>query len=85
MRVFDAHIRLEAIYGENRNYILQTIPHIGRLLDSSIDQTLQWAQHLVIAQKQSGEILARIRASNVPILDLVTLGTPAVARQPLQV
>ena len=85
VRVFDAHVRLEAIYGENRKYILQTIPHIGRLLDSSIDQTLEWAQHLVIAQKQSGEILERIRASNVPTLDLVTVGTPAVARQPLQV
>jgi len=85
VRVFDAHVRLEAIYGENRKYILQTIPHIGRLLDSSIDQTLQWAQHLVIAQKQSAEILARIRASNVPTLDLVTEGTPTVARQPLQV
>ncbi len=43
VRVFDPHIQLEAIYGGNRQFILKVIPHIGRLLDSSLDQTLAWA------------------------------------------
>jgi GDP-mannose 6-dehydrogenase len=71
VRVYDSHIQLESIYGANRRFILEVIPHIGRLLDSTLDQTLAWAQHVVVAQKQSPEIVARIRASGLPVLDLV--------------
>ncbi len=38
VQVFDPHVRLEAIYGSNRDFILQTIPHIGRLLTDSLDR-----------------------------------------------
>ena len=71
VRVFDPHIQMEAIYGSNRNFVLQQIPHIGRLLDSSLDQTLQWADHLVIAQKPSPEMATRLQAANLPVTDLV--------------
>ena len=37
VRVFDPHIQLDAIYGTNRSFILDVIPHIGRLLQSSLD------------------------------------------------
>ena len=60
LRVFDPRIRLDSIYGSNRKFILETIPHIGRLLASSLDQVLAWADHLVVAQKQS----ARNRRAN---------------------
>ena len=70
VRVFDPHIRLDAIYGSNRNFILQTIPHIGRLL-SDLDDILRWADHLVLAQKQNAAIMERIRATGLPIVPLV--------------
>jgi hypothetical protein len=65
---------LDAIYGSNRNFILETIPHIGRLLTGSLDQLLEWADHLVLAQKQNVETTRRIRASGVPVLGLVSSG-----------
>ncbi len=71
IRVFDPRIRLDAIYGSNRNFILETIPHIGRLLTANLDQLLEWADHLVIAQKQNAEAARRIQASAIPALDLV--------------
>lgn len=71
VRVFDPHIRLDVIYGSNRNYILQQIPHIGRLLDSSIDDTIAWANHLVLGQKLSPENAAKVAASGLPVTDLV--------------
>ncbi len=71
VRVFDPHIQLDDIYGSNRQFLLETIPHIGKLLDRNLSDTLGWAQHLVIAQKQQGEIARRILASGLPILDLV--------------
>lgn len=70
VRVFDPHIRLDAIYGSNRNFILETIPHIGRLL-AGLDQVLDWADHLVLAQRQDAETMERIRASGIPVVALV--------------
>jgi len=70
VRVFDPHIRLEAIYGSNRNYILETIPHIGRLLDDRLEDTLAWAEQIVIAQKQTHEAERKILESGLPVLDI---------------
>jgi GDP-mannose 6-dehydrogenase len=80
IRVFDPHIRIDEIYGSNKNFILNTIPHISRLMDGSLEQLLGWSQYLVIAQKQSLEAVQQIEASGLPILDLVgtSLTRPAV-------
>ena len=71
VKVFDPHIRLDAIYGTNRTFILESIPHIGRLLETGLEQVLAWAEHLVVAQKQEEQVLERIRASGIPVIDLV--------------
>ncbi len=86
VRVFDPHIRMEEIYGANKNFILNTIPHVGRVLDNRIEDTLGWAQHLVVTQKQSEEGAAKIRESGLPVLDLAgsvgaTSGVPISARR----
>ncbi len=70
LRVFDPQIRLDRIYGSNQQFILSAIPHISRLLDSDLDQTLAWAEHLVIAQKPAPAFAERIRQSGRPALDL---------------
>src|ERR1700693_1486291 len=71
VRVFDPHIQMDAIYGSNRNFILESIPHIGRLLAGSLEQVLTWADQLVLAQKQDAETMRRIQASGIPLLALV--------------
>jgi GDP-mannose 6-dehydrogenase len=70
VRVFDPHIQLDSIYGSNRNFILNAIPHIGRLLDGSLEDLVRWADHLVITQKPGATTAARIRESGLPVLDL---------------
>jgi len=80
VRVYDPHIRLDSIYGSNRNFILNAIPHIGRLLEPEIDTLVIWADHLVIAQKPSEALASRIVASGRPTLDLV--GSLAAAAAP---
>ena len=71
VRVFDPHIHLDMIYGSNRNFILESIPHIGRLMEAQFESLLTWADYLVVAQKQSDAIVAKIRDSGLPVLDLV--------------
>ncbi|MGD0300234.1 MAG: nucleotide sugar dehydrogenase [Bryobacteraceae bacterium] len=79
VRVFDPHIRMDTIYGSNRNFILESIPHISRLLGADLEQVLGWADHLVLAQKQSAETMQRIHTSGIPLMALVngTLGNSA--------
>ncbi len=71
VRVFDPHIRLDEIYGANRTFILESIPHIGRLLAANLEQVLGWADHLVLAQKQSETTMEMIRNSGLPVTGLV--------------
>ena len=71
VRVYDPHIRVEGIYGTNRDFLLNAIPHIGRLMQTSLDGVLGWADHLIVAQKPSPDLVARIRACGLPVLDIV--------------
>jgi GDP-mannose 6-dehydrogenase len=71
VQVFDPRIRLDGIYGSNRSFILEAIPHIGRLLTGSLEQILEWADHLVVAHKQASATTERIQASGLPVLGLV--------------
>jgi GDP-mannose 6-dehydrogenase len=70
VRVFDPHIRLEEIYGSNRNFILNAIPHIGRLMTSDVNDLLNWADYVVVTQKQSGPLAEAIGNCGRPVLDL---------------
>jgi GDP-mannose 6-dehydrogenase len=80
IRVYDPHISLDSIYGSNRNFILNAIPHIGRLLQSEIASLLTWADHLVVVQKPGEELARAIAGSGLPVLDLV--GSSAVVVNP---
>ena len=70
LRVYDPHIQMEKIYGSNRDYILNAIPHIGKLLTASFEELAGWADHLVITQRPSAELAAQIRATGKPVLDV---------------
>lgn len=79
VRVYDPHIQMDAIYGSNRNFILHSIPHIGRLLDSNLDTLLSWADYLVVAQKQTDAVARQLRESGLPMLDLINNSAPVEA------
>lgn len=70
VRVFDPHIQLNQIYGSNQRFLLGAIPHIGKLLDSSLDEVLGWAECMVLMQKASPAAQEKIAASGLPVLDL---------------
>ena len=59
LRVYDPHIQMDQIYGSNRDYILNAIPHIGKLLTAGFDELAGWADRLVITQKPSAELAAK--------------------------
>ena len=70
VKVFDPHIQIDVIYGSNRNFVMNAIPHIGRLMCSPLQELLDWAETIVVTQKPSAEMRAALLASGLPLLDL---------------
>jgi GDP-mannose 6-dehydrogenase len=73
LRIFDPHIQLDQIYGSNRNFVLNAVPHIGKLLQRSLDDVLGWATHIVVAQKPSAQFMAALESQNLPIINLTRI------------
>jgi GDP-mannose 6-dehydrogenase len=48
LKVYDKNVSLARLHGANRDYILNKIPHISRLMVDSIDEVLEHAQTIVI-------------------------------------
>ncbi len=48
LRVYDRNVKIASLVGANRDFILNRIPHISRLMVDNIDQILEHAQTVVI-------------------------------------
>jgi GDP-mannose 6-dehydrogenase len=48
LKVYDKNVSLARLHGANKDYILNKIPHISRLMVDSIDEVLAHAQTIVI-------------------------------------
>lgn len=71
LRIYDPHIQLDQIYGQNRSFVLTAIPHIGKLMVTNPGELTAWAETIVIAQKPSEALAGQLRASGLPVIDLV--------------
>jgi GDP-mannose 6-dehydrogenase len=72
LRVYDENVSLAAVHGANRDYILNKIPHISRLMVQSIEEVLAHAQTIVIgnASPEFADVPRRIDAHQT-IIDFV--------------
>ncbi len=63
LRIFDRNVNLASLVGANRDFILNRIPHISRLMVNGIDAVLDHAQTIVIGNKdpEFEGILERLR------------------------
>ncbi len=48
LRIYDSNVRLASIHGANRDYILNHIPHISRLMVQNVEEVLAHARTIVI-------------------------------------
>ena len=74
LRIYDSNVRLASIHGANREYILERVPHIARLMVSSIDEVLAHASTIVVgnAASEFRDIPRRIEEGQT-IVDLVRI------------
>lgn len=76
LKIYDKNVSIASIHGANRDYILNHIPHISRLMTSSIDEVLQHAQTIVIGNgaAEFSDISTRI-GHGQNIIDFVRINT----------
>jgi GDP-mannose 6-dehydrogenase len=79
VRIYDPNVSMDSIYGSNRNFLLNAIPHIGKLLVSTPQAVTEWADALVITQKPPAAVLAAIEESGLPTIDVAGVLTRAKA------
>lgn len=74
LRLYDRNVTLAALTGANRDYILNRIPHISRLMVQSMDEVLNFGETLVIGNgaAEFKDILRQQRPGQV-VVDLVRI------------
>ena len=81
LRIYDSSVSMARIHGANRDYILNRVPHISRLMVSSIGEVMSHADTIVIgnAAPEFADVPQRLRGSQ-GIVDLVRInGARSVA------
>jgi GDP-mannose 6-dehydrogenase len=72
LRIYDKNVNIARLVGANRDFILNRIPHISKLMVEGIDEVLDHAQTVVIGNKdpEFGSIQQRLRDDQV-LVDFV--------------
>jgi GDP-mannose 6-dehydrogenase len=74
LRLYDKNVNIASLVGANRDFILNRIPHISKLMVSDIDEVLEYAQTVVIGNKdpEFGSVPDRLRDDQV-LVDFVRI------------
>jgi len=73
VRIWDDQVSVGRLIGTNRQYIEETIPHIGELLSNTLEDAIAEAEVVVIGTSVRTEILRRhLRADHI-VVDFVNL------------
>jgi GDP-mannose 6-dehydrogenase len=74
LRIYDKNVNIARLVGANRDFILNRIPHISKLMVGDIDAVLQHAETVVIGNKDSDfhAVPQRLR-ENQTLVDFVRI------------
>jgi GDP-mannose 6-dehydrogenase len=74
VRLYDKNVSLASLVGANRDFILNRIPHISKLMLDEIDAVLDHAETVVIGNKDPdfGSVPGRLREGQV-LVDFVRI------------
>jgi len=74
IRLYDKNVKMASLVGANKDYLLNHIPHISKLMVDNIDAVLSHAETIVIGNKAEEffDVPAKIHANQV-MIDLVRI------------
>ncbi|WP_421903552.1 nucleotide sugar dehydrogenase [Maridesulfovibrio sp.] len=72
LRLYDSNVNAARLLGANRDYIMNRIPHISKLMVSDIESVLEYAETIVVGNSspEFKDIQTRLRPGQV-VVDLV--------------
>jgi GDP-mannose 6-dehydrogenase len=75
LRIYDKNVNLASLVGANRDFILNRIPHISKLMVDGIDAVLDHAETVVVGNKdpEFDSVPGRLRAGQ-QLIDFVRIG-----------
>jgi GDP-mannose 6-dehydrogenase len=83
LRIYDRNVNIAALVGANRDFILNRIPHISRLMSPSVDAVLAHAQTIVIGNydPEFGQVQSQLRDGQC-LVDLVRITRQGSTQKP---
>jgi GDP-mannose 6-dehydrogenase len=74
VRIYDEEVSLAKLYGSNRHYIEQIIPHLSSLMAGSIEEVIEECEVIVVSKKgpRFGDAVKN-HSGNRVVIDLVRL------------
>jgi GDP-mannose 6-dehydrogenase len=77
LKIYDEYVNLARLMGSNREYILNRVPHIEKLMVESMDDVLEHAELIVIGNgsEEFRNVASRLQ-HNQKLLDFVGIGKP---------
>ena len=75
LKIYDEWVQLDKLMGANKRYVVEKLPHLAKLLVSDLDNEIQHAELIIIAQsnKQFATSLASLTEEHV-VVDLTGSG-----------
>jgi len=82
LQVFDEEVSLSSLFGKNREYIEQVLPHINSLMQTDLEQVIEQAEVIIITKRMPvlDSIRGKVREDQL-ILDLDHTGDWSPAKK----
>lgn len=72
IKIYDKNVILSRLVGKNRSFIEEKLPHINQMLSENLTEVIEWAEVIVIANKD--DMFSRIQPANHQnIIDLARI------------
>jgi len=72
VRIYDKNVSLSRLIGRNKSVIASKLPHLNMMLQEDITNVVEWADCIIIANKDESFTKVEI-APNIKIIDLVRI------------
>jgi GDP-mannose 6-dehydrogenase len=78
LRLYDRNVNIASLMGANRDYIMNRIPHISKLMMTTMDGVLEHAETIVVGNNapEFRDVLTKLRPGQV-VVDLVRIAGQA--------
>jgi GDP-mannose 6-dehydrogenase len=77
VRIYDQYVNIAKLVGANKDYILNHVPHIARIMVSTVDEILRSSEVIVIGNgsNEFRNVIARLQPGQ-SVIDLIGIAKP---------